>query len=363
MIEVLDVSVAPDRTKVRSSIEDPTTGRRYREVNRRRLPIVGWVFGLSSQASAVHVIHQGRILETSALGNPRPDVALAFSDVTEAKSSGFKMLVDISDLAPEFDLEVWAHLVNGDRVQIGSIQVRHDAAQTRDAQPTHEHRTSTLPVPTVKRDLEKLILATAAQYAVAGNDTIIEGVSSIDDLTAEMHLKERAAALDRIDFKRKKVLVIGAGLGGASRLARARDAALVDSFDPDPQRVALARLLNAYQQATRVSFSQREIAREEVYAEHYDLVLAFAGLDVIAPALGRIAAITDGAFVTEVAAGEGEAIPESISSRFAFCETLEVTPGALDRSAPRYVIASKTEAQLAAALAPPVLAEEPPAAG
>jgi hypothetical protein len=363
MIEVLDVSVAPDRTKVRSSIEDPATGRKYREVNRRRLPIVGWVFGLSSQASAVHVTHQGRLLEASGLGNPRPDVALAFSDVTEAKSSGFKVLVDISDLPPEFDLDVWAHLVNGDQVQIGSIRVRHDAPQTRAAQPTHEHRTTTLPVPTVKHDLEKLILTTAAQYAVAGNDTIIGGVSSIDDLSAETHLNERAAALDRIDFERKKVLVIGAGLGGTSRLARARDAALVDSFDPDPQRVALARLLNAYQQTTRVSFSQRDMAREEVYTEHYDLVLAFAGLDAIAPALGRIAAITDGAFVTEVAAADGEAISESISSHFPYHETLEVTPGALDPSAPRYVIASKTEAQLAAALAPPLLAKEPPATG
>jgi hypothetical protein len=132
----------------------------------------------------------------------------------------------------------------------------------------------------------------------------------------------------------------------------------VDSFDPDPQRVTLARLLNAYHQVTRVSFYQRELANEDVYSEHYDLVLAFSSADLIRPALGRIAEMTDGVFVAELPQESNEApLVESIRACFPFHETWEMSSGAApNRAATRYLVASRTEADLRSAAEDAVLA-------
>ena len=46
-----------------------------------------------------------------------------------------------------------------------------------------------------------------------------------------------------------------------------------------PKLVRLARLLNAYHHATRVSFYHRDIARPDTYDEHYGVVLALSVFD------------------------------------------------------------------------------------
>jgi predicted RNA methylase len=58
-----------------------------------------------------------------------------------------------------------------------------------------------------------------------------------------------------MDLADKRVLVLGSGTGHLAREARTRGAALVDGIEPDERLLLIARLLNAYHGATRVSFS------------------------------------------------------------------------------------------------------------
>ena len=146
--------------------------------------------------------------------------------------------------------------------------------------------------------------------------------------------------LDRIVLRGEKVLDVGAGLGDTSRAARARGAAIVDGFEPDAELVRLARLLNAYHHATRVSFYHRDIARPDTYDEHYGVVLALSAFDQVGGVLGKIAEITDGMFVTIVS--DVEKGLASIGKSFEHHEVLDAAQG--------LVVAAHTEEALAAAL-------------
>ncbi|MBI2071256.1 MAG: phosphotransferase [Elusimicrobia bacterium] len=109
----------------------------------------------------------------------------------------------------------------------------------------------------------------------------------------------RADILDKIPFKGKKVLDLGSNLGELSRGARRRGALFVDGFEYDPFFIETANLINAYLGATRVSFYKRDITDPGVYAEKYDLVLAFAVFDYIKKILPEISRITSEMLVLE----------------------------------------------------------------
>lgn len=110
---------------------------------------------------------------------------------------------------------------------------------------------------------------------------------------------DRNAFLDQIDFRNKKVLDLGSNLGELSRAARNRGAAFVDGFESDRYFLAIANAVNVYNDVARVSFFERDITDPSVYAEHYDIVMAFSVFAYISSVLPNIAAITDGILVLE----------------------------------------------------------------
>jgi hypothetical protein len=160
-------------------------------------------------------------------------------------------------------------------------------------------------IPTVKDRLRELILsALRSPYTSEScKDAIKTGnhyqsIKLGDTRTAGFR-SDRAEFLDQINFANARVLDLGANLGEMSRSARERGAVLVDGFEYDPFFIETGRLINAFNDVTRVSFYQRDITNPAIYTEHYDIVLAFSVFTYVHRPLEQIAAITDGIFVLE----------------------------------------------------------------
>jgi SAM-dependent methyltransferase len=99
--------------------------------------------------------------------------------------------------------------------------------------------------------------------------------------------------LDVLDLRGKRVLDLGSNLGEISRQARLRGARLVDGFEYDPYFIEVANLVNVAADTTRVSFFECDISDPGIYAERYDVVLAFSVMRFIIDCLDRLAEITD----------------------------------------------------------------------
>jgi len=110
---------------------------------------------------------------------------------------------------------------------------------------------------------------------------------------------DRSEFLDQVNFTNAKVLDLGSNLGELSRAARERGAWLVDGFEYDPFFIETAQLINAHNGLTRVSFYNRDISNPAIYAEHYDIVLAFSVFTYIHSVLPQLAEITDQILVIE----------------------------------------------------------------
>ena len=160
-------------------------------------------------------------------------------------------------------------------------------------------------VPTIKPALKKVILdALQARYTSHSSMDSVEtgnhyqSVSLGGDTTAGFRSR-REALLDRVDFRSKRVLDLGANLGEISRAARNRGARLVDGYEYDSFFVELADAINAFNGTDRVSFYQRDITDRAIYKEHYDIVLALSVFIYLREVLDTIAEITDGVLVLE----------------------------------------------------------------
>jgi hypothetical protein len=178
---------------------------------------------------------------------------------------------------------------------------------------------------------------------------------------------DRAAVLDCIDFRGRKVLDLGSNLGEMSRSARARGARLVDGVEYDPFFVELAQLITAYNGQARVSFRQGDITDPGLYGERYDLVLALSVFHYVSRVLDQLAAVTD-VLVLETHKLHGNfdgGYLEPVQARFPSMRVLGQTDwGQLgDGSETRLVIAvAKTRAQLDEILVAPHAWSQPPSA-
>jgi len=178
---------------------------------------------------------------------------------------------------------------------------------------------------------------------------------------------DRAAVLDCIDFRGRKVLDLGSNLGEMSRSARTRGARLVNGIEFDPYFVELAQLITAYNGQSRVSFRQGDVTDPSLYGERYDVVLALSVFHYVARVLDQLAQITDVLIVeTHKLHGnfdDGYLLP--IQARFPSMRVLGQTDwGQLgDGSETRIVIAfGKTRAKLEEVLSAPHAWEHPPSA-
>jgi hypothetical protein len=166
----------------------------------------------------------------------------------------------------------------------------------------------------------------------------------------------REAILDRVDFRGRTVLDLGANLGEMSRSARARGARLVQGLEYDPFFVEIAQLVTAYNGIARVSFRQADITDPANYGERYDVVLALSVFHYLREVLDPLAQATD-VLILETHKLDGNldaTYLDPILQRFPFMEVLGETDfGWTDAGKARCVIAfAKTKAQLDDVLVP-----------
>ena len=170
---------------------------------------------------------------------------------------------------------------------------------------------SQVQVPTTREALKRLILDSLERHYTSESSKAgiktgnhYQSVKLGDELTAGFR-SGRGRFLDRIDFKDRKVLDLGCNLGEISREARERGAALVDGWEFDSYFVEVARLINAYNGTTRVSFAERDVTDASIYTEAYDIVLAFSVYEYLRDVIEKVAGITRGALVLETHRLEG----------------------------------------------------------
>ncbi len=291
-LEILSVS-GPDEVPESlwgSGVDSPQAGDR---TDRCVLHVAAWAIGKRSPAAVVELVRDADVIGIAPLRSPRPDLSAAFPDAPEAGVAGMAVDIDTTDFPTDFELVLRVVLEDGERVEIGSIAGRHAEASGEPG--------STAAAPTLRDDLRQLIEEIAP-----------------DALKGE-HVSH-AATLDRLAIRDQRVLHLGSGLGDTSREVRARGAALVDGFESDGESVRVARLLNAYQHATRVSFFQRFLDSPYAYEDRYDMVLALSDFERLAPVLGRVAEITDGVLVAVT--DDAEKAIESIRPHFEHQERL-----------------------------------------
>ena len=291
--------------------------------------IGGYVSGRWRPAAAVEFIEADEVVKVAAVRISRPDVALSRPGERDVEVCGFYTLVDARKLSPEFDLRVEAVLENGIRVPMGSVRGRHQYHLIENGKPPpasppsperapaseNHHEPS---IPSIRDDLKGLILE---KMGDDGGHLLADAGTSLGEVETSL--------LDGIVLAGKTVLDLGAGMGERARAARARGAALVDGFEPDPQRVALARLLSAYHHTSRVFFHQQDDVLQDPGELEYDVVLALSGFDLVRDRLDALVSITRGVLVTELPPTDPDraAALESVRARFPFHELLELSTG------------------------------------
>ena len=155
--------------------------------------------------------------------------------------------------------------------------------------------------PSIKGQLKNVIVKALrvnydSQIGKRGNryQTVILG-----DVEVHGQRTDRSEILDQISFEGKKVLDLGCNFGQISRAARSRGAYLVDGYEIDPFFLEIAHAVSAYEEDTRVSFYQRDIANPLSYVEHYDIVLALSVWAFLSPSLDKVAEITEQLLIVE----------------------------------------------------------------
>jgi SAM-dependent methyltransferase len=159
--------------------------------------------------------------------------------------------------------------------------------------------------PTIAPQLRELIMGGLGEQYISEScqDSIQTGnhyqsIRLRDEETVGFR-SDREEILDRIPFAGRSVLDLGSNLGEISRGARARGARLVDGYEYDPFFVELANAINAFNATTRVSFYEKDITDPRVYAEGYDIVLAFSVFIYIGPIIDVISRVTGEVLVLE----------------------------------------------------------------
>jgi hypothetical protein len=325
--------------------------------------VAGYVSGRWQQAAAVEFVEANRVVSVTPVRISRPDIAIFRPGERGVDLCGFYTLIDVRRLSPEFDLRLAAVLEDGSRVSIGSVRGRHRYHLAGDGRPaqgsaepapaSESHREPS--IPSIRDDLEGLILEALKDHAKeAAADTADDGSHLLADSETSLDDAE-TSVLDRIVLAGKTVLELGTGIGSRARAARARGAALVDGFEPNPDLVALARLLTAYHRTNRVFFHQQDDLLQDTGGQQYDIVLALSGFDMVRARLDAIASITRSVLVTELPAADPDraAALESVQASFPFYELLELSTGVSGSEQQRsrsFLVCSTDEPSLRSAL-------------
>ncbi len=124
VIEILGISPSPMDSERLSgfTLDTPAPGSQS-EVY--AIPIAGWVVARRIRAVGLEVVHDGRMLRKTPVSRPRPDVRAQFPDIAGAENCGFRTLVGVLGMAPEFELLLQVVLEDQNRIPLTVIRGRH----------------------------------------------------------------------------------------------------------------------------------------------------------------------------------------------------------------------------------------------
>ena len=218
------------------------------------LAIMGWTIAGATRAVAVEIVHDRRIIAVGPMERPRPDVEIAHPGAVGV--GGFRRNIPLSDLSPNFKLDLHAILEDGSRVGLGSVRGRHGEQPPSDdvRKPAcdDEHRERSEALERLDGEVERLIATGLNGHELPPTD---------------------AALLEDLVLDDREVLLIGRGLGETARTVRARGARLVDVHEPDRLLTRLERLITSHRDVSRVFFFN-ETEDSSARSGDYDLVLA-----------------------------------------------------------------------------------------
>lgn len=124
--------------------------------------VAGWALGRNSPAVAVEFVNDGTVLQRVPIDILRSDIVAAFPEVPGAERSGFQTTLDLSEMAPAFDLPVQTVFEDGNRVQIGVIRGRRSSLR---------NEVEFVEVSTIPADLSALLWGCHIELPVPGGQT------------------------------------------------------------------------------------------------------------------------------------------------------------------------------------------------
>jgi hypothetical protein len=91
-------------------------------VEEARLELFGWVLGKHSEVERVEVLAGGSVIASSALGEPRADIAGEHPERESAATCGFRVVIEAKGRGRS-ELHLRAVLDNGTPAQMGAVRV------------------------------------------------------------------------------------------------------------------------------------------------------------------------------------------------------------------------------------------------
>jgi hypothetical protein len=166
LIEIDQVKVTSDDPQRLwgAGLDAPVPGSR---IDQYVLKIAGWVLGRSAQAAEVEVLYENRVIRRERVRMPRPDVEERFAGMPGAGICGFRALVNLFGMTPEFELQVRAVMRDGSRMPLRTITGRREPVRSS-FQPTMRPLMLTSLGRTGTTWLMKLLSAHPAIVAVRG---------------------------------------------------------------------------------------------------------------------------------------------------------------------------------------------------
>jgi hypothetical protein len=129
LVEIFEVTKTGLDSKrlVGFALDEPVPGT---ELEAWALQLKGWVLGRACRAKVVEVRCQGGAIQAGSVSLPRPDVARVYSDVSDARASGFSMAVGLVGVPTRFELVLEAVLEDGSRALLATVRGRHRPLET-----------------------------------------------------------------------------------------------------------------------------------------------------------------------------------------------------------------------------------------
>jgi hypothetical protein len=93
--------------------------------------LIGWALGEHSPVAKVEVRSGADVVATTTPSVVRPDIASAFADRDDARTSGFEISI-ASQGSGESQLMIEAQLVDGTRAPLGSLRVKTPRRRLRE---------------------------------------------------------------------------------------------------------------------------------------------------------------------------------------------------------------------------------------